>query len=96
MGAPYTTCNPQPGYTTSFCQFSAMMNHIVHVCGCVPEYVPDIRKIVNDSEIRACNFYEHATCVTYVRSYFDKYTVDCLPACKMSEYVQDSIQVNKM
>ena len=42
------------------------MKEIFDVCDCIPEYVPKIREIITDSNARACNFYEHATCVSYV------------------------------
>ena len=64
LGKPYTDCNATPRYTKSFCEFSFLMNHIVDTCLCVPEYVPDIRKVVNNWSIKSCNFYEHSTCVS--------------------------------
>lgn len=94
LGLPYTQCSKEEGYTKSFCEFSALMAHIVHVCGCVPEYVPNIKAIVkNYTKTRACNYYEHGTCVSYVRSYFDPDTIECLPACTSSKYVTSKIQV---
>ena len=64
-------------------------------CQCVPEYVPEIREIVKNSiSLKSCNFYEHATCVTYIRSYYDPSTAGCLPACKNSDYKRWSIQVD--
>ena len=55
----------------SYCEFKTLMTHIAETCMCIPEYVPNIRQIVPDLDIVACNFYEHATCVSYVHFYFD-------------------------
>ena len=71
------------------------MHHIVDTCLCVPEYVPEIREIVKNWTIKACNFYEHATCVSYVRSYFDPSVAGCLPACTTSDYKRFSVLVKK-
>jgi len=53
------------------------MTHIADVCMCVPEYVPNVRSVVNIPDIKACNFYEHATCVSYVNFYFDPIVASC-------------------
>ena len=68
------------------------MNHTAHVCKCVPEYVPNIREVLNTT-LKACNFYEHATCVTYVKDYFETNSTECKPECLNSEYTQTGIQV---
>ena len=77
----------------SRCQFKALMSHIADVCSCVPEYVPNVRSMIENSTLRACNFYEHATCVSYVNFYFDPVVSHCIPACLDSEYFQSRIQV---
>ena len=68
------------------------MTHIADVCLCVPEYVPNVRQVINNSELKACNFYEHATCVSYVNYYFDPIVSECMPACLNSNYYQTRIQ----
>jgi len=68
------------------------MTHIADVCLCIPEYVPNVRQVINQSTIKACNFYEHATCVSYVKYYFDPTVVQCLPACSNSVYYRARIQ----
>lgn len=60
---------------------------------CVPEYIPEVRTIVDDPNIKWCNFYEHATCVSYVEYYFDPRIVQCVPACFNSKYTTTAIQV---
>ena len=66
---------------------------MAHVCMCIPEYVPDVRTIINDSDAKACNFYEHATCVAYVYYYYDLGTAQCLPGCIDSAYEPVKMQV---
>ena len=68
------------------------MTHIADVCLCVPEYVPNVREIVNQPDIKGCNFYEHATCVSYVNYYFDPVVSPCLPACLNSVYYSSRIE----
>ena len=44
--------------------------------------------------IKGCNYFEFATCVSYVYSYFDPSMVrQCLPGCTDSGYEQSRIQV---
>jgi len=76
------------------CEFAYLMNHIADTCLCVPEYVPYVRNVVGNQSLKACNFYEHSTCVSYIRSYFDPIVAKCLPACLNSEYKRNIIQVN--
>ena len=77
----------------SSCEFKALMTHIAEVCLCVPDYVPDIRTIVNDTTIKGCNFYEHSTCVNYIHYYFDPIVAHCEPGCLEGNYEQARIQV---
>ena len=69
------------------------MNQIADVCLCVPDYVPNVRSIVNSTRLKECNFYEHATCVNYVHYYFDPTIAHCLPACMETTFEQTRIQV---
>ena len=92
-GPPYTSCNRHPDYSLSLCHYTALNKQIVDICGCVPDYVPDIRNIVKNQTIKGCNFYEHATCVSYLTAEFDLAKTDCLPACLESVYHQAKIQV---
>jgi len=94
LGLPYTNCVDDRNYSKAFCEFTAMMTHIAHVCDCVPEFAPNV--LLRENYTRSCNFYEYGTCVSYVRSYFDINTVGCMPACSTSEYVTSSIQVSCM
>ena len=71
------------------------MEHVAHICHCIPEYVPNIRDIVKH-KMKGCNFYEHSTCVTYVYFYFDSMQESCLPACLDSTYEQARMQVSSM
>lgn len=68
------------------------MHEIAEICLCVPEYVPDVREILNDTRLKGCNFYEHSTCVNYVHYYFDPSTAHCKPACQGTKYEQARIQ----
>ena len=54
----------------SYCQFSELQQYIARTCNCIPEYVPNVRKIVGDG-YRACTFFEFSTCVSYIYTYFD-------------------------
>ena len=74
------------------------MKHIAHTCNCVPDYVPNVRQVVNNTEIKSCNFYEHATCVSYVRGYFNIADINCLPACTDSVYkhVRAQVKIQKI
>ena len=60
---------------------------------CIPEYVPNVRTIVNHTDVKACNFYEHATCVAYVYYYYDPDTAQCLPGCLDSAFEPVKMQV---
>ena len=71
------------------------MRYIYEICHCVPEYVPHVRKLVNDSAAAACNFYEHSSCVTFVKSHYDYPLSQCLPGCVSSEYTQVKAEVHK-
>ena len=68
------------------------MTHVADVCGCIPEYVPNVREVINKPAIKGCNFYEHATCVSYVMYYFDPVVSPCLPACINSIYYRARIE----
>ena len=80
----------------SACELTALMNQISHVCRCVPEYIPNVRDMINNPLIKGCNFYEHATCVAYVHEYFDPGAAQCLPACLDSYYQQSRITVTQL
>ena len=51
LGKPYTDCNPAVNYTVYYCHFTALVEHIVHVCHCFPGYIPEVRKIVNARDV---------------------------------------------
>ena len=58
----------------------------------MPEYIPNIRKLLDEPTRKGCNFYEHATCVSYVLYYFDPIVTHCKPSCLNSEYAIARIQ----
>ena len=71
----------------------ALHRKVFQVCGCVAEYVPNVREIVGNLNARACNFYEFATCVSYIYTDFEPAKAGCLPACIESDYEISQIQV---
>ena len=77
--------------------FTPIKSHIAEVCLCVPEYIPDVYEILENRKIKACNFYEHATCVSYVRYYFDPAVADCITGCLVmaSNYFFFIFELNK-
>ena len=96
LGPPYTNCHKEKGYSISVCHYKTMHRRIADICQCVPEYIPNIREIVQDATIKGCSFYEHSTCVSFLIMEFDKTKSDCLPACHDSVYHQAKIQVSKL
>ena len=93
LGQPFTACNPTEGYTKGFCEFSYVMAHVADTCLCVPGYIPNIRSIINDTSLPDCNYYTHASCVSYIRSSFDPSVANCLPGCISSGYKRFGIEV---
>ena len=93
LGLPFTDCNRTKRYTQSYCLFTSLQRHVASICNCVPEFIPQVREIVGDPNIKGCNFFEFATCVSYVYDNFDVAMVRCLPGCVESGYEQSKIQV---
>ena len=77
----------------SYCQFQALQHYIVKTCNCVPEFFPKVREIIGSYSIRACNFFEYSSCVSFIMSHFDpEVNNKCLPGCIDSGYSQVRIQ----
>ena len=66
----------------------AAIQKVANICGCIPEYIPNVREMIENPTIKGCNFYEHATCVSPLVSEFDPSNTNCLPACLDSVYQQ--------
>lgn len=93
LGPPYTKCLIEKGYSITICHYQTVHRQIARICGCVLDYIPFIRDVVQNSTIKACSFYEHSTCASFVISEFDPQLTDCVPACLDSVYRQVKIQV---
>ena len=68
LGDPYTSCNADESYSEEGCAYSKLLNRIVDICECYPTYIGDgVKLILNKSLAIPCGFYEHATCVAFVK-----------------------------
>ena len=52
LGPPYTQCNATVGYSQKLCEFIGLQQQIVNICSCVPDYVPNVRELVGDPNIK--------------------------------------------
>lgn len=96
LNLPYTKCVDSTDYTMTNCQFVALQNNIYDVCQCVPDYIKDIRELIGKPNASSCNFYEHATCVSFIVQTFEPSTSNCLPRCQHSSVHQENIDVRKI
>jgi hypothetical protein len=95
LGAPYTDCNPEKGYTVTGCRYKNLLEQIIKICQCFPAYMKDgidlIPKKYND-----CVFSMHASCVSFVMTKFGESEVYCKPACTAKTMRQESIHYSKL
>ncbi|CAG5095204.1 Oidioi.mRNA.OKI2018_I69.XSR.g14078.t1.cds [Oikopleura dioica] len=92
LGKPYTQCIEDISYTTQGCLYGKLLDRIVRMCQCYPSYAEDGKKLKKKfSTVDECNFYLHATCVSFVKEQFDQTEVTCEPACYQDSIHQESI-----
>ncbi|CBY14013.1 unnamed protein product [Oikopleura dioica] len=92
LGQPYTQCVEDINYTTQGCLYGKLLDRVVRMCQCYPSYAEDGKNLKKKfSEVEECNFYLHATCVSFVKEQFDQTEVTCKPACYQDSIHQESI-----
>ena len=93
LGKPFTDCNPNVNYTQRSCLTDHFINKVTSTCGCYPSY--DVKNF-ELTGMKACNFFEQATCVATLQNKFDEteFTDKCLPSCDHTSIHQESIHVS--
>ena len=57
-------------------------------------YIEDGKHLIeNWDDFRQCGFYEHATCVSFIKENFEEKESNCPPACFHNSIHQESITV---
>lgn len=106
LGDPYKQCVKDIDYSTQGCLYGysdsifllfyflrKLLDRVVRMCHCYPSYAEDGKNLKKKfSEVEECNFYLHATCVSFVKEQFDQTEVTCDPACYQDSIHQESIQ----
>jgi hypothetical protein len=105
LGKPYTKCekshiadrysifNTSDIYKKASCERKLLIDRIIELCECQPNYLHNFRKEDFDQGKPYCSFYDNVKCVAPVmdRKGLTK-TDDCAPACHSYEFNQDKIQ----
>ena len=58
------------------------------------KFFQNFLEIVTKTDAKSCNFYEHATCVSYIVQSFNPYRTNCLPRCRHESVHQENIDVS--
>ena len=70
------------------------MEKVVDYCGCYVDYIEAEMLIVIPLNLKACNFFQHAVCVSEIIDNRQPSKNVCLPPCQSFKFSPVTLQVN--